>query len=388
VFAHRRLREKPPSGGTSVLSESIPVEKALEDAAVRLLSPLAWHGVAMLEYKRDAARGDIYLMEVNGRFWGSLQLAVDAGVDFPHLTYQLATGRPPDAPASYRVGAKSRWFLGDVDHLLLRLRKRDAALHLPPGSPSRCRSVVDFMKVAGRGLRYDVFDATDRSPQMYEASQYLWDIMPMNTRVSSRTGLLRFSWDLATAFVVMAVRRGVVAAEQWMAAWQMMRIRRNPKHLLRALRSARTVLVVCHGNIIRSPFAARLVAHAAAGARRVTVKSGGLAAVSGKPSHPSAVATATKLRVDLSDHHAEPLDRQLVQASDVIFVMELRHVVEMRRRFPESASKTFLLTCLAAETPLEIQDPYNGDLSHFEACFEHITRAVRPIARTLSSSAA
>ena len=110
--------------------------------------------------------------------------------------------------------------------------------------------------------------------------------------------------------------------------------------------------------------------------------------MAGKPSHPSAVLTATRQRIDLTDHRASPLDEQIVSTSDVIFVMEVQHLLEMRRRFPDAAAKTFLLTCLAAETPLEIQDPYNGDLPRFEACFDHIARAVHPIVRTLSNSAA
>ena len=122
AFAHRRLREKPPSGGVSVLCESVPAPAELREDASRLLGPLGWHGVAMLEYKVDAA-GDRHLIEVNGRFWGSLQLAVDAGVDFPYLSCQLALGRRPDVPASYRVGVRNRWLLGDLDHLSRRLAR-------------------------------------------------------------------------------------------------------------------------------------------------------------------------------------------------------------------------------------------------------------------------
>jgi predicted ATP-grasp superfamily ATP-dependent carboligase/protein-tyrosine-phosphatase len=388
TFAHRRLREKPPSGGVSVLSESIPVDPELRDAAVRLLSPLGWHGVAMLEYKRDARNQQPFLMEVNGRFWGSLQLAVEAGVDFPYYAYQLALGRTPDVPRSYRAGVKSRWLLGDVDHLLLRLRKSNEALNLPPASPSRSRVVRDFLKVAQPGLRYDVASARDLAPFIYEITQYVRDLMKMDMTAPARPGLIRFSWDLACAFAAAIRRRTTASLHGWIAAWQMMRVRRNPRRLLSTLRSANTVLVVCQGNIIRSPFAARLVAHAAGERRHLSVRSGGLAAVAGKPSHPSAVLTATKQRIDLTDHHAAPLDAHVVRASDVIFVMELCHLLEMRRRFPEAARKTFLLTCLAAETPLEIQDPYNGDLSRFEACFDHIARAVHPIARTLTNSAA
>src|SRR5258705_11049078 len=100
-FAPRRLREKPPAGGASVLSESRPVDPGLRDFAVRMLGPLGWHGVAMMEYKQDRRNGECVLIEVNGRFWGSLELAVDAGVDFPFLAFQLARGIRPAAPPSY-----------------------------------------------------------------------------------------------------------------------------------------------------------------------------------------------------------------------------------------------------------------------------------------------
>jgi predicted ATP-grasp superfamily ATP-dependent carboligase len=171
-FAHRRLREKPPSGGVSVLSESIPVDAQLRDQAERLLGPLGWHGVAMLEYKRDARTNRPYLMEVNGRFWGSLQLAIDAGVDFPVLAFQLALGCSPGPAPAYRVGLRSRWLLGDVDHLLARIRGTHERL-LPEGAPSRRQAVTDFLKLAGRGLRYDVLRLRDPRPFVYELRSYL-----------------------------------------------------------------------------------------------------------------------------------------------------------------------------------------------------------------------
>ena len=90
----------------------------------------------MLEYKQDHRSGVPFLMEVNGRFWGSLQLAVDAGVDFPYLCCQLALGQAPDVPASYTVGVRSRWLLGDLDHLLLRVFHSDR--DLPVAHPRGC----------------------------------------------------------------------------------------------------------------------------------------------------------------------------------------------------------------------------------------------------------
>lgn len=172
AFAHKRLREKPPSGGVSVLCESVALDPQLRDQAMRLLAPLNWHGVAMLEYKQDRRTGKAFLMEVNGRFWGSLQLAVDAGVDFPYLSYQLALGHPLEVPHTYKVGVRSRWLLGDLDHLLLRLFHTNGGQHLPDGAPSRVRTLLDFLKLAGSGLHYDVISRSDPRPFFYEVHHH------------------------------------------------------------------------------------------------------------------------------------------------------------------------------------------------------------------------
>jgi glycosyltransferase involved in cell wall biosynthesis/predicted ATP-grasp superfamily ATP-dependent carboligase len=173
VFGHRRLREKPLSGGVSVVRESVPVDPTLKEYAMQLLKPLGWHGVAMMEYKLDQRTGQPLLIEVNGRFWGSLQLAIDAGMDFPYLLYRLATEGHVEAPQDYQVGVKSRWFLGDLDHLLLRLFKKDRDLDLPPGFPSRARTLIDFLKFYSPDLHYEVLSLRDPKPFLYELSEYV-----------------------------------------------------------------------------------------------------------------------------------------------------------------------------------------------------------------------
>jgi predicted ATP-grasp superfamily ATP-dependent carboligase len=86
-FFHRRIREKPPSGGVSVYRESIGPQSELLERSVALLRRFDWQGVGMMEYKIDRATATPYLMEFNGRFWGSLQLAIDAGVDIPFCSW-------------------------------------------------------------------------------------------------------------------------------------------------------------------------------------------------------------------------------------------------------------------------------------------------------------
>jgi len=179
TFAHRRLREKPPSGGVSVYRESIPLDEALAGPGRRLLDALGWQGVAMIECKRDAVTGRQIIMEVNGRFWGSLQLAIDAGVDFPALLVRCAAGETVPDAGPYRIGVRSRWFWGDVDHLYLRLR--DGA-----GVGSRLQALLAFLRVSHRD-RSEVWRWRDPAPFIAETLQWLGVLTPRTGDARSRS---------------------------------------------------------------------------------------------------------------------------------------------------------------------------------------------------------
>ncbi|HAP39164.1 ATP-grasp domain-containing protein [Nitrospira defluvii] len=174
MFAHRRLRERPPSGGVSVLRESIALPKAMVDATLTLLQRVKWHGVAMVEFKVDAARQRPLLMEINGRFWGSLQLAIDAGVNFPLRLLNMAMGKAEVLPVDgYRIGVKSRWLLGDLDQLVMRMRKSDRVLNLPPGAPSRFQAMLSFCRLFERDMFYEMEQLSDLGPSRLELMRYL-----------------------------------------------------------------------------------------------------------------------------------------------------------------------------------------------------------------------
>jgi predicted ATP-grasp superfamily ATP-dependent carboligase len=173
VFAHRRLREKPPSGGVSVYRESTVADPALVAQATALVRRFAWRGPAMVEFKIDRATQTPYVMEVNARLWGSLQLAVDAGVDFPSLLVAAALGQRPTPVRSYRVGVRSRWWWGDVDHLLARLRRSARALALPPDAPSRGRAIVDFLRLWRPGDHNEILRLDDPLPFIRETADWL-----------------------------------------------------------------------------------------------------------------------------------------------------------------------------------------------------------------------
>ena len=114
IFMHKRLREYPVIGGASTFRISTKSER-LATYSIRLLKGMSWQGVAMVEFKMNPNGCDVKLMEVNGRFWGSLPLAIKAGVDFPYLLYKCMVEREKFSPPSYRLGVRQRWLIpGDI----------------------------------------------------------------------------------------------------------------------------------------------------------------------------------------------------------------------------------------------------------------------------------
>ena len=179
LFSHKRLREKPPSGGVSVVCESVPLDEEMVEASRKLLSAVGWDGVAMVEFKRDERDGQAKLMEINGRFWGSLQLAIAAGVDFPVLFLQQLTQREEKdpSPGNYRIGLKMKWFLGTLDYLLIRLRHRDAELNLPSHEMTKLRAVFQFCDIICKDTIYDVIDHNDLRPFGCELQSYFGTLL-------------------------------------------------------------------------------------------------------------------------------------------------------------------------------------------------------------------
>ncbi|MDN5339311.1 MAG: hypothetical protein PWQ30_420 [Euryarchaeota archaeon] len=122
IFMHRRLREYPITGGPSALAESI-YDPMLMEQGLKLLDSLRWHGVAMVEFKKDERTGKYFLMEINPKFWGSLELAIASGVDFPYLTCRMACEGDIEPVFSYKTGVKFRWlFPQDIFHAMTNPR--------------------------------------------------------------------------------------------------------------------------------------------------------------------------------------------------------------------------------------------------------------------------
>jgi protein-tyrosine-phosphatase/carbamoylphosphate synthase large subunit len=322
AFQHRRLHEVPLTGGGSSLRCSEAIVPVLLDAARALIKALKWHCVAMVEFKYAPHTGQFRLMEINGRFWGSLPLAIAAGADFPRMLYELlCEGRIAERPPA-REGVLCRQLGRDVDwteHVLRR--NAPASLVTIPGRKDVLR---DWALVFSPRHHFDVQSLSDPWPGVVDFARIV------RKQLQRVTGRLRDRFRL---------RQQMKRAHQ----------SRQPWH---------TVLFLCYGNINRSA-----LAHAYAAKRQkgsMALMSAGFHPQDGRPADPIMVSTAATRNIDLSQWRSHTLDAHMVASADLILAMEQAHVDRLLASYPQAADKVFLLGAAnaCAIDHVEIPDPY------------------------------
>ena len=157
--------------------------------------------------------------------------------------------------------------------------------------------------------------------------------------------------------------------------------------------SARSLVFVCWGNIMRSAMAEFLMRRAlrnAGLAEQVQIKSAGLHATPGHEAHPWAQAASEKLGISLSQHHAKLLTREMVEAADCIFAMDFQNKAELLNLYPAFREKVYMLSAYA-EGPgryREIPDPYHGDLEATLLCGQQLQTCICNLTKSLFPASA
>lgn len=349
AFQHRRLHEVPLTGGGSSLRESVPVLPELLAASEKLMAALRWHGVAMVEFKRNPADGSFVLMEINGRFWGSLPLAVAAGADFPAMLCELMLeGRVHSRPPA-RTGVVCRKLSSDI-RWTEQVMRRDAPARLV-NFPSRGQVLRDWLLILSPRHCFDVQSWRDPWPGLVDLAAVFEGYL---ARINN--------W-----------RRRGRALKAHRQAW------RNGK-----AGGVHRVLFVCYGNINRSALAERCFAGLAPSSA-VTAISAGFHEEEGRPADPVMVEVARQAGINLDGWSSHRVTADMVAGSEAIFVMEHRQFVRLREEFPEASARTFLLG-VAAGTACpggEIADPYGRPRSEYERCLKEVVAGVRGVGEWL-----
>ena len=363
AFAHRRLHEIPYWGGYSSFRESCSDEQ-LAALGAAMLDATGHDGVAMVEFRRSRVDGQPYFLEINGRMWGSIALALHAGADFPRALIECyERGRPvPQEP--YRIGVRClNAFPGEVKHLSSIFTTRgdthDVAAPAKIGALARCVALC-------------------LNPTIHHDHLWLRDPLP---------GLAN-----------------IVRAARWVASqarsWILDRIRRyRERRVLRQLKARQLsrfgrerdfprglsrIAFVCYGNICRSAFAEhywnkRLLELARSAPEAI---SGGVYPQANRQTPRRLIEVARRHDVDLSAHRSRILDADAVASSDAIFVMDRRNYHDVLDRFPMAMDKTYFLGWFGHGD--EIRDPYNMQAEDAASRLREIVQAVDALLGRLS----
>jgi predicted ATP-grasp superfamily ATP-dependent carboligase len=140
TFQHRQIRGDSYTHGGGVYRESVH-DPELERVGRALLDSLDWHGLACIEYRRDATTGEFNLLEVNPRVWQSVPCAIRAGADFPYWYWLQTQDRVDAITPAYERGVGTHMLHGELGHLRSVLRD-DSPFVDRPSFAQRLHEVV------------------------------------------------------------------------------------------------------------------------------------------------------------------------------------------------------------------------------------------------------
>jgi protein-tyrosine-phosphatase/predicted ATP-grasp superfamily ATP-dependent carboligase len=334
AFQHERVHE-PLLGGGSTYRRSVPLNPELVQATRRLMKAVEYTGVCMVEFRFNPESHKWVLIETNGRFWGSLPLALAAGVDFPRYLYEMLKHGRKEFSSSYRSNLYCRNWLMDLGWL---------------------RS----------NIRADRTDPTLMSLPLYRVMGEIWNVLLLRERSDTLT-----IDDPGPAIEEIA---GLMARVSASTVSLLNPLRQRMHRSARsALRNASSVLFVCKGNICRSPFAEY---YARSRMPNLRVSSVGLLPAWGRVSPKAAIEASLAHNIDLTQHRSRVLTEKDLSSADVVFVFDadlFRAVTQFARR-QQMAAKVFYLGSLETKDSLVIKDPYGKNLQEFKATYNRIAR--------------
>jgi protein-tyrosine-phosphatase/predicted ATP-grasp superfamily ATP-dependent carboligase len=350
AFQHVRVHE-PPEGGVSSYRKSVPLSEELLATTRRSCEALQWTGPAMFEFKVDPTSGRTVLMEINGRLWGSVGLAVAAGVDVPVLLYKMLVKNEPIEVFSYRVPCFARNTRRDVFWFFDNLRT-------PSNHP-------ELLKVKGLALAREVGNIL--LGREYLDAERLSDPLPglISWREVGREATARMRHKLGNVRYYTLARR--ILAQ----------MREQHSQLWSRLRTAHSILFLCQGNINRSAFAAHRTRTTLANDNTLQLDSAGFIAEEGRRPSRHSVMVAKTFGVDLSEHKSQVVTHELLTSAEVVFVMDRDQLRQLCDMDASAVQKTVLLGALDHDTSdWEIEDPDGKDYESYYRTYAKICRCI------------
>lgn len=350
AFAHTRVNE-PREGGGSSYRKAIDIDPSILEACAKLCSATQYTGVGMFEFKKNYANNSWILIEVNARFWGSLPLAIHAGIDFPKKYADLLLGvRKPNALANtvYNRQAFARSFSADIFDIKAEFeynRTHQSLLHAVNKLMLRFVSFARLLK----NEKIDSYDSKDKAPFIDEAK------LLFNSTIGEK----------------LKQKQNKNLADVQLSLLKKLHISRKP-----------SIKFVCYGNIMRSPFAKHVLQLICKQTDlNWEVDSFGFHTNENRKSPQECIDAASKLGIDLQQHRSSCLrQKHIVPNNDIIIVFDNKNLLKISTSY-----ETEHVFNLADFIPHglgsfnEIEDPYGKGAEATEFCYLLISEAIKNI---------
>ena len=352
-FQHQRVNE-PPDGGGSSYRKSVSLDPKLLDQVKTLARETKLTGVSMFEFKINIETQRSILVEVNARFWGSLPLAIGAGIDFPYLLYQYFILKQKVLTKNYQIDFYGRNLISDIYCHISHYesihfsKNKDRALFF-------ITYLFGFLRVLLGKEKIDTFSMKDPKPGILEVLELFKIII---AKINKKNKIyIRLNQKLCKHTAI--------------------------KNLSEAHNQHLSIAFVCSGNICRSPFAAQYFKKIITEHSNFKIDSFGLLPIENRRCPKNAVITGAMFNINLDKHRSKYASNKILKSYSLIVVFDCKNEAQIKMR---GLSKIGAVLNLAHLVELnEISDPYGGDKEYFCKIYKIITKSIDKMNDILNS---
>ena len=167
ALAQRRVITYPPSGGVGIVNETVEDPELIE-LALKLLKRMNWHGVAQVEFKKDG-NGVPRLMEINPKFWGTLELSIAAGLNFQYMLYRMTMDGDIEPNFSYERNLQIWWYFAHLPQIFLAYVKNRNGF----SSALKTRDIRRISDLSLLDLKPHIFQLVASAVKLFQFKQML-----------------------------------------------------------------------------------------------------------------------------------------------------------------------------------------------------------------------
>ncbi len=322
AYQHQRLTE-PIEGGASSYRKTVHInEYGLKLISEKLLKVINWSGPAMIEYKIE--NGVPYVMEINGRFWGSLSLGIKAGLNFPAML---------------------------IEHFI-----KNRGLHY----------IESGKIVFSRNIKLDFRFALSKT-LYYKSPFYFFSFLFSLLRSFRKNEIIEDS--IFVDFKIECITLVYLVYKLWKKTSEKLYLMLPVKRSIPIIKEGMNIAFICFGNICRSPFAeAYAKKHYGTHFNFISY---GLNKQDNRLVPLNALTAARFYDVSLDEHKSQYVPQNKIEEMDIIFVMDKKNYLQLKQNFPEIKNKVFFL----AGTK-NIDDPFSKDITTFIDTYKEIKEQI------------